>query len=427
MVSRRELPQALVILGGSHDQLHLLRTAHDMELETVVLDGNPSAPGLTLATYGAPLDFSRVDRVVRYLRELRGRGVPLAGVTTMGSDVPHLLQQIGAAFGWEVPSAETARLATDKHVMKLRFHERGIPLPAFALVESTGDVAARWREWRCPRIVLKPTDRAGSRGVSVINEEDQISQAFAHARACSRAGEVIAEEYLEGPQISTESILFDGRAETPGFADRVYQGMEVFHPQILENGGWYPSQLAPDQRDRVVELVESAARALGIRRGVAKGDVVVHPERGPVMIEMAARLSGGDFCESLVPLGCGVNYVRAVVEIALGREPTWELLRPRWERVVANRYFFAPPGRLEAVVGLRRVRELPGVRKLEIWRRPGERISPIRSHGQRLGVVVIDGASREEVQGQVNRAYRRLRFVIDGRPVGGSPSGGREP
>lgn len=412
-----------MILGGSLDQVFLLRTAEEMGLDTIVLDGNPNAPGLALATHGAPIDFSDVERVVGYLNDLRVQGVEPAGVTTMGSEVPHLLTAIGEGYGWAAPSRETSAIATDKHRMKLRFQERGVPVPAFALVSSTEEVATQWRSWGCSKVVLKPTDRAGSRGVRVLEKENQIEDAFDYARTASKAGQVLAEEYLDGPQISTESILYDDKVVTPGFADRVYEGMEAFRPQIMENGGWFPAHLDRAETQRVIDLVERSARALGVRRGVAKGDVVVHPRRGPVMIEMAVRLSGGDFSESLVPLGCGVNYVRAVVEIALGRPPTWELLEPRWEQVVVNRYFFTAPGRLEAIDGFDELRSWPGVKKLEVWYRPGDRIPEIQNHGQRAGVMVIVGRDREEVQRTVVEAYRRLRFKIDGEWRSGCPEG----
>jgi len=415
--------QALVILGGSLDQVFLLRTAEEMGLDTIVLDGNPDAPGLKAATYSAAIDFSRVDRVVQYLRDLQSEGVEPAGITTMGSEVPHLLTKIGETFGWSAPTRETSSLATDKYAMKRRFLEQGIPVPAFALVRSTAEVVNQWRAWGCMRVVLKPTDRAGSRGVRVLDDEGQVAEAFDYAQTSSKAGHVLVEQFLDGPQISTETIVYDDRAVTPGFADRVYEGMEAFRPQIMENGGWFPAHLGPADTQRVVELAERSALALGIRRGVAKGDVVFHPDRGPVMIEMAARLSGGDFSESLVPLGCGVNYVRAVVEIALGRAPTWELLEPRWEQVAVNRYFFTSSGLLEAIDGFDELKSWPGVKKLETWYRPGERIPEIQNHGQRAGVMVIVGRNRAEVQRTVEEAYRRLRFKIDGEWCSGCPEG----
>ena len=140
-----------------------------------------------------------------------------------------------------------------------------------------------------------------------------------------------------------------------------------------------------------------------------------------MMIEMAARLSGGDFSESLVPLGCGVNYVEAALNIAMGREPNWQALLPRFEKAVINRYFFLPPGELQAVMGVDTVRALPQTRKFELWVSVGEQIQPITSHGGRSGVFILVGSSHEEVQLLIDTVYRTVQFQVDGRWVTGHP------
>ena len=405
----------LLVLGGSVDQLFMLKTAREMGLRTACLDGNARAPGLGAADLAAAIDFSDLPAVYAWLDAQAAAGEALGGVATMGSDVPHLVAAIAARYGWEGPTAETGRLATDKLAMKERFAERGVAVPRFAAVKTASDVRRLWRHWDCRQVVIKPTDRAGSRGVRVLSHDDQVADAVAHAQEQGRSGALLLEEFVPGPQISTETVAWRGRTVTPGFADRLYEGMESFHPQVMENGGWLPSRFAgtPVQRD-VEALVEEAARALGIDSGVGKGDVVVCPRRGPLMIEMAARLSGGDFSAGLVPLGTGVNYVRAVIDIALGREPDWTALQARHEVTVANRYFFPPAGRLEAVDVPPDFRARPGVVKLELSYGPGDVIPVIRSHGERAGVMVLTGPDRDAVQALVDEGYARVRFRIDG-------------
>jgi len=58
--------KALLILGGSNDQLFMIHTAHEMNLETVVVDGNKNAKGLKQATYSKTIDFSNTDAVIKY-------------------------------------------------------------------------------------------------------------------------------------------------------------------------------------------------------------------------------------------------------------------------------------------------------------------------------------------------------------------------
>jgi biotin carboxylase len=409
------MKQGVLILGASQDQLFMIRTAREMGLFTAVVDANPAAPGFGEADFAAPIDFSDVPAVIAWCQSLIEGGAGLGGVCTMGSDVPHIVSGIASHFGWEGPSAETARLATHKYHMKLRFAEAGIPVPRFGLVSSAEEIRSLWKGWNCGKMVIKPTDRAGSKGVRIITAPSEASSALEYARGFSKNGEILLEEFVQGPQISTESILFDDFAATPGFADRMYEGMECFHPLVMENGGWLPSSLTPELIGEVCSLAERAARALGLSRGVAKGDIVICPQRGPMVIEMAARLSGGDFSESLVPLSSGVNYVRTALEIAVRRDPDFAPLKPTPCRVIANRYLFPPPGRLEQVDGYEQCRNLPGIVKFDLYPSPGALLPVIDSHGARAGVFVVSGASREEVQSTIDFVYETVRFKIDGR------------
>jgi len=413
-VSRR----VLVVLGASSDQLHLIRTAQAMGLEVLAVDRNPAAPGLRLAEHALAESTRDVAAVAAHLDRERARGVRFAGVITMGSDIPDAVSALARHLGTPGVSEETARLATDKHAMKLRLAERGVPIPWFRELDSAADLERTVAE-RGHDLVVKPVDRSGSRGVFLLDPTVDLARVFAEARGESLCGRVQVEEFLRGLQISTETVLWRGRAVTPGFADRNYELLDRFRPRILENGGWVPSVLDAAARARVEATVEAAARALGITDGVAKGDVVWTDE-GPKIVEIAARLSGGDFCESLVPLGTGVDYVRAAVSIAIGEDPRLDELRPRFERAVANRYLFPPPGRLLAVEGADEVAAKPWIEKLELWYERGDEVPPSLSHAHRFGVFVVSGPDRPTVQARVDEVYRTLVVRTTGAPAAGA-------
>ncbi len=412
----------LVVLGGSSDQLFMIRTAHAMGLKTIVFDENSDAPGLKMATHAVAINFSKLPKVFNYLDKLIANGLNIRGVSTMGSDVSHLLAQIAQNYKWTGPSIETGKITTNKYLMKLRLQEKGIPIPRFSLVKNIKDIFENWNIWNCKSLVIKPTDRAGSRGVRIIERKEDVAVAFTYALSNSNIGEVIIEEFIDGLQISTESIIYDETSITPGFADRVYEGMEKFRPQIIENGGWVPSIQSKSKVVKVKVLVENAARALGISRGVAKGDVVIHPVKGPMIIEIASRLSGGDFSESLVPLGCGINYVESIIKIAIGEMIDMKSLHEKFRKSVANRYFFLPSGELQEIRGEAKIKGIEGLMKFELFYRSGEIIPQIQNHSQRVGVFVIVDETREQVQEKVNFVYNQLQFKVNGKWYMGAPS-----
>ena len=136
-------------------------------------------------------------------------------------------------------------------------------------------------------------------------------------------------------------------------------------------------------------------------------------ENGPVVIEIAARLSGGDFSESLVPISSGINYVKNVLELSLGKKPDPFLLRPEVKKVVANRYFFVKGGVLKKIEGLEKLSGKTWLEKFEIWRAIGSKLPKLSSHGNRTGVFVISGDSREIVQSRIDWVYENVKFLTE--------------
>jgi len=217
----------------------------------------------------------------------------------------------------------------------------------------------------------------------------------------------MVEKFLDGLQISTETILYDDETETPGFADRNYELIDRFAPRIIENGGTVPSSLSLEEQKEVIDLVTQSAKALGVERGVAKGDVVMTDE-GPYMIEMAVRLSGGDFSESLIPLGCGVNIVKSIIQIVLGEKPDFNDLKPKFNNGVMNRYLFPDEGIFKGVKNRNEIENKEWVKKLEFFYEIGEEYNDPTSHANRFGVFIVVGKDSEEAHKRSQWVYENL-------------------
>lgn len=406
LTHKADQTKRILVLGAGRDQCFMLRCAREMGIETLAVDGDPDAPGFALASQSVVISNRDVKGILAYLNHTRTR---IDGVSTMGSDIPHIVAEVAHALGVPAIAHESAGLTVDKFRMKECFSAAGILVPDYALVSEADSLSALFDRWE--RMVVKPLNQAGSRGVSLVSDREGLPAAFAHAARFAESGVVLAERFLAGDQLSSESLIVDGAVYTPGLADRNYEDLEEYLPQILENGGWVPSKYRPEV-DAIDRVIADCARALGIRNGVIKGDLVRLADGRIAVIEVAARLSGGDFSESLVPLATGVNYVKQVIRQALGWPVEIAALSPTRSKCVANRYFFANAGRLVSIEGAEALRSEPWLEKLEFSFEAGDVLPKVESHGQRLGVFVVSGPDRETVERRITQVYAGIRFRI---------------
>jgi biotin carboxylase len=258
-------------------------------------------------------------------------------------------------------------------------------------------------------LVIKPADSRGSRGVQRVAQVEDLSAAFMLARSHSPTERVMVEQYLSGPQVSTESIIIGGRCFTPGFSDRNYEFLERYAPFFIENGGDLPSHLPEATQAKVRDLVARAASAMGITDGTVKGDIVVH-DGEPYMIELAARLSGGFFCTREIPLNTGVDFIGAAIKIALGETVDEADLAPKHFTPVVQRYAFPAPGTVVKVSGAEEASKIPGISDVIVTAREGDVIPPAGDKRPSGAMVLASGTSREAALTAANDALALIRI-----------------
>jgi len=401
--------KTLLIVSGGVEAADAARRAKEMGLYVVVSDRDPEAPGFAFAdscliadVYGAAETAAAAERFSRKIRKIDG-------VICVAADAPVTAATVAQKLALPGISVESAQLACDKLAMKRRFAERGVPVPWFAPVHTVQELQ-RFAVERGSNLVIKPVDSRGSRGVQRVAQVADLAKAFAFAKSHSPTERVMVEQYLDGPQVSTESVVVNGECHTPGFSDRNYEYLERYAPFFIENGGDLPSHLPQDVQQKVKDVVAKAAAALGVTSGTVKGDMVVHDGEAYV-IELAARLSGGFFCTREIPLNTGVDFIGAAIRVALGEAVPAEELTPKRLVPVIQRYAFPRAGRVVSISGAEEARKVAGVNEVIVTARPGDVIPAAGDKRPSAAMVLTSGTSREAALKAANDALACLRIV----------------
>ena len=389
----------IMIVGASVLQLPAILKAKEMGLQVAVVDFNPEAIGIPHADKYYNASTMDEDAVLAAAEDYNPDGImtlatdmPMRGVAK-ASDKLHL-QSI---------SYETAVKATDKYDMIRAFKAYDVPSPWFFVVDSKDELMAHEAEASFP-CIIKPTDNAGSHGVAKVFSFQELLDNYEYAHSCSRHGKVIIEEYLDGPEVSVEVMVVDGNVNVLQITDKITTDA----PHFVEMGHTQPSRLPEPVQDSIRRVTIAACKAIGIDKGPAHVEMKV-TKRGPVMVELGARMGGDNITTHLVPLSTGIDMVGATIKVALGEEPD---ITPTHHCGSAIRYFEVPFGKIKAIENREEALLIPGVKHIVFTKGEGEESTPIQCSNDRIGFVIAQGETAEEAIRACEEAMKMVKVEI---------------
>lgn len=288
--------KTLAIIGASYLQLPLVQRAKQMGLRTVCFAWPQGAVCKDICDVFYPVSITEQDEILRLCEQEQ-----IDGVCTIASDVAApTVAYVAEHMGLPGNQYDAAVRAHDKYLMREVLVAAGVDCP------KTDGTALP--------VIVKPTDRSGSLGVQKVERAEDLAAAIALAKRLSIAGEAIVEEFIEGREISVEMISQHGVHHALQITDKDTTGA----PHFVELGHHQPSSLPADMQERIFAITRRALDALGLTEGASHSEYKITDAGRIVVMEIAGRM-GGDFIGSdLVQLSTGYDFLKGVIEVALG-------------------------------------------------------------------------------------------------------------
>jgi biotin carboxylase len=398
----------LFVGGGRHQRRAILR-AQELGHRVVAVDRNPEAPGLRAADVGELVDFTDVAGVTEV-----GRRHGVDGVMTVAADraVP-VVAAVAEELGLPGIGRETAHRMTHKLVMRGALAHAAVPQPRFAPVRASGEIDDALEAVPLPA-VLKPADSGGQRAVFRIETRAELERNLAEAVDESPTGQAVLEEFVDGVEMNGIAVARAGEPVLLTLSDRLRP------PGIGFGVGWihvYPPSTDGEQLRRARGIAVESVRALGLQDGIAFPQLIAAPDGRVVVVEVAARIAGGQMAD-LVRHAVGVDVVEIALRQALGEPVPDELALPRFSQPLAVRFFTASPGplptgRVVRIGDLGPVLAAEGVVQAETYMELGETIRPVRRDGDRRGYVIATADSPEDALRRAEAAAALIEVEVE--------------
>ena len=387
----------LLIIGASVLQVPAILKAKEMGLTVAVADFNPQAVGIPLADEYFNVSTIDEEGVFEAAKAFRADGI-----MTLATDMPmralaHACQKLGLTG----ISYDTALRSTDKAAMIQAFAAADVAHPWFQIARG-GKLEAPPPSYP---LITKPTDNSGSRGVMLVHGPEELEQALLYSSENGRGGDVMVEEYMQGPEVSVEIMADEGRIHVLQITDKLTTGA----PHFVEMGHSQPSRLPGDTQAAIRDLATQAVQAVGINNGPAHVEIIVTKD-GPKMVELGARMGGDCITSHLVPLSTGIDMVGSTIRCALGLPME---LQPTLQKGSAIRFIPTDQGVIRDIRGAEEARQIPGVKEITFTKQIGDKAGEIGSSTDRVGYVIAQGKNAEEAVAICEKAMHLITITVE--------------
>lgn len=294
------MAKKIAIIGASSGQLPICLKAKEMGLEVYVFAWEKNAICKPYADHFVPISIMEKDQIADYCSNIGIDGVVSNGSDATAEVVSYIatkLQLIGVNY-------ECFKAIRDKyHVRQLAQSIPGLtPIHTHRVDDTTNT------QYPC---IVKPVSGSSKCGVSFVHDETEWNAAIQYAK--SDKTDIIVEEYIEGSEFSVETISFQGHHMIVQTTDKDNSGA----PHFVELGHHQPAQLPLPILDKLHNVIPALLTKTGYTNGPAHIEFRYHND-DLYLIELNPRGGGDEISNKLVQLSSGHDYLRYMIEVALG-------------------------------------------------------------------------------------------------------------
>lgn len=309
---------AIIGAGKFHDPL--IQKAKELGFETHVFAWRTGDPGEYSADYFYPISITNQDCILKECQRIK----PMAVVSCASDLATCTVGHIAAQMGLPANSKQAIERTTNKIIMRNVLRQAGLPQPTY--FEADDALPSDYETALAFPVVVKPSDRSGSRGVVKANSVRDMLRAIAEARDLSFERKAIVEQYIPGRYYSAEAISYNGSHTVLALTrnDTVLIGNSFY-----DRGHMQPCGLNAELQRKLTQLTVSALDALGITMGASHTEFVLGEDGLPYIIEVSGSMAGDFIGSDLVLLSSGNDYLKMIIDTACGKKPVLEYSNSR--------------------------------------------------------------------------------------------------
>ncbi len=395
-----------MLLGGLRYLLPVIESAHRLGYYVITCDYLPDNIAHKYSDEYHNVSIIDKEAVLALARELQIDGIMSFAVDPGVVTAAYVQEQMGLpAFG----PYESVCILQNKDRFRNFLTQHGFNVPKAKGFSSIEDAMFEkyWYPWP---VIVKPTDSAGSKGVTRVDCWEDLKAALEVAFEHSLTKRVIVEEFIEkaGCSSDTDSFSVDGELKFVSFSAQRFDE-HAPNPYTPSAYSW-PSTMTKAQEAELASEIQRLLKLLGMRTSIYNIETRVGTNGKPYIMEVSPR-GGGNRLAEMLRFATGVDLITNAARAAVGDEVMGIEQKPyngHWAEVILHA---DKDGRF---AGLDIDEEFykQHVKQVDLWVKENDKVSAFRGANDAIGTLVLQFNSEEELAVALSVQDSWLRVVV---------------
>lgn len=400
------MSKRILLLGGSAQQLVAIRAAKELGLYTVLCDYLPDNPGQYEVDKFYQTSTTDVEAVYKVAQDEKVDGILAYASDPAALPAAIVAERLGLPTN---PSSSVAILGV-KHLFRDFLQKNGFACPQnvkFSPSITKEEFRTLVAGFQFP-IIVKPTDSSGSKGVTKLDNLDNISAAISWADNYSRNKTLIAEEFISRgfPNvIGGDVFVWDGEVVVWGemtcLRDNEGKG-------LIPVGKMKPTGLNDKQIANVHKEIQRLVSALGFKFGQCNLEILLDEQDNVHFLELGPR-AGGNMIPIQLSDAYGIDLVKANVMAAMGMTPHLEVkhMPGAYMTHVLHSY---KAGKYKDIVFDETIDK--HIYRKSLYKKAGDEVEIFDGAGKALGIIFLHFDTEEQMRDMFAHIYDHIDIQL---------------
>ncbi len=397
----------LLLLGGSRYLLPIIKVAHELGLHVITCDYLPDNIAHKYSDEYYNVSIIQKDKVLELAQNIN-----IDGIMSFACD-PGVVTAAYVAEKLGLPSCGSYKsvcVLQNKGEFRKFLANNGFNVPKAKSYDNIADALNDVSYFNWP-VIVKPTDSAGSKGVTKVNEHKDLQKAIEYALEFSHCARFIIEDFIEkkGCSSDTDSFSINGKLVATTFSSQRFD-LKAKNPYAPIAFSW-PSTFSKKHEIELTCEIQRLLTLLGMQSSVYNIETREGTDGKVYIMEVSPR-GGGNRLAEMIRYASGVDMLKAAVQAAVGW-PIDEIKQPEYNGCWAEYILHSrTAGRF---IGLWIDDSVMNnsVVEIDLWVCKGEMIQSFSAANFAIGTVVLKFDTQEELEEKITNIDAYIKVIVE--------------